>query len=67
MCEEEQPSLLRLGLVEATKEGSSREKLGVMLLKPAAVGEGRGGPELTHHTKLELHPQATDLSLYVTL
>lgn len=54
MREEEKPSLLRWDFVEAAKEGSSREKLAMMLLKPAAAGEGRGGPELTHHTKLEL-------------
>lgn len=54
-------------MVEAAKKGSNRENLGTVLLKPAAVVEGRGGPELTHHTKLELHLQATDLSLYVTL
>jgi len=65
VCEEGQRSLLRWGLVEAVTEGSSTEKSGMMLLKPAAVGVGRVGPELTHHTKL--HPQATDLRLYVTV
>lgn len=42
--------------MEVAKEGSSREKLSKMLLKPVAVGVGRGGPELAHHTQLGCLP-----------
>lgn len=53
--------------MEVAKEGTSREKLSRMLLKSVAVGVGRGRPELAHHAKLELLPQARDWGLCVTL